>query len=112
MEKLGTPILTLGWGGPTLGSSHQPEGGGGGERVGWTLCLCVQSSGEKLRSFGTCGFGQGQFNYPRGVAVDVEGNVLVADGWNHRIQKFTAEDQFLTAVGTYGNGPLTVQYSL
>ena len=43
VEKLGTPILTLGGVNRTLGSSHQPEGGGGGERVGWTLHLCVQS---------------------------------------------------------------------
>ena len=38
--------------------------------------------------------------------MDGEGNVLVADTGNHRIQKFTAEGQFLTAVGTKGNGPL------
>ena len=27
------------------------------------------------------------------------GNILVADGDNHRVQKFTAEGKFLTAVG-------------
>ena len=31
---------------------------------------------------------------------------LVADKDNHRIQKFTAEGQFITAVGTNGSGPL------
>ena len=30
----------------------------------------------------------------------------MADSENHRIQKFTAEGQFLTAVGTKGSGSL------
>ena len=37
------------------------------------------SSGEKLRSFGTHGSGQGQFISPCGVAVDVSGVVYVCD---------------------------------
>ena len=36
-------------------------------------------SGEKLRTFGTRGSGQGQFWYPCGVAVDDEWNILVVD---------------------------------
>ena len=60
------------------------------------------SSGEKLRSFGTHGPG----NVPCGVAVDGEGNILVADINNHRVQKFTPEGQFLTAVGTGCDGRL------
>ena len=55
-------------------------------------CVSVFSpSGEKLQSFGKHGSGQGEFDCPRGVAVDGEGNILVSDGGNHRIQKFTAE---------------------
>ena len=57
-------------------------------------------SGEKLRSFGTRGSGQGEFRYPHKVAVDDEGNILVTDSSNHRIQKFTSEGQFLAAVGS------------
>ncbi len=30
----------------------------------------------------------------------------MADSDNHRIQKFTAQGKFLTAVGTKGSGPL------
>ena len=60
----------------------------------------------KLRSFGGCGSGPGQFAAPMGVAEDDEGNILVADSGNHRIQKFTNDGQFLASVGTEGTGPL------
>ena len=63
-----------------------------------------------MRSFGTYGSGLGQFNGPCGLTLDDEGNVLVADNWNHRIQKFTAEGQFLAAVGAEGRGPLQFYY--
>ena len=32
--------------------------------------------------------GTGKLKNPRGVAIDPDGNVLVADQWNHRIQKY------------------------
>ena len=31
----------------------------------------------------------------RGIAIDSDGNVYVADSGNYRIQKFTADGQFL-----------------
>ena len=43
-----------------------------------------------------------QFNTPYGVAVDSEDNILVVDGNNHCIQKFTSNGQFITAVGKQG----------
>ncbi len=59
-------------------------------------CVSIFSSdGKKLRSFGTRGSDKGQFKSPRGVAVDGEGNILVADSDNKRIQKFTSTGQFL-----------------
>ena len=74
-------------------------------------CVSVFSpSGEKLRSFGSCGSGEGQFDCPIGVAVDTDGNILVADLNNHRIQKFTSGGQFLTAVGTWGDRPLQFKF--
>ncbi len=61
-------------------------------------CVSIFSSdGKKLRSFGTHGSDKGQFEYPVGVAVDGEGNILVADTNNDRIQKFTSRGQFLKA---------------
>ena len=106
VEKLGTPILTL-------GGVRKPWGVEINQRGEVVViecdghCVSVFSpNGDKLRSFGTHGSGQRQFKYPFGIAVDGEGNILVADSNNHRIQKFTAEGQFLAAVCTYGSGPL------
>lgn len=38
------------------------------------------------------GGGPGQFNYPRGVAVDSHNDIYVADSKNHRIQKFSSKN--------------------
>ena len=112
VEKLGTPILTL-------GEVREPWGVAINQRGEFVVtesdgdCVSVFSpNGEKLRSFGTHGSGQGQFKYPYGVAVDGEGNILVADGHNHRIQKFTVKGQFLAAMGTKGSGPLQFCYPI
>ena len=51
----------------------------------WNCVSVFNPSGDKLRSFGTEGSGQRQFMRPHGVAVDDEGNILVADSVNHRI---------------------------
>jgi sugar lactone lactonase YvrE len=36
------------------------------------------------------GLGATQLTEPYGVALDAEGNVFVADTWNHRVQKFAS----------------------
>ena len=79
----------------------------GGSRVS-----IFNSKGEKIRSFGSKGSGNGQFNSPYGIAVDGSGDILVADGGNHRIQKFSADGKFITAVGTYGSGQLQFQFPI
>lgn len=44
------------------------------------------ADGEFLYKFGSHGEGNGQFNAPTGVAVDTNGNIIVADWGNSRIQ--------------------------
>jgi len=46
----------------------------------------------------------GGLTWPRGVAVDVEGNVYVADTWAHRVQKFDSNGMFITRWGSWGFG--------
>ncbi len=46
----------------------------------------------------------GTFNEPWGLAVAPDGSVYVADTWNHRVQRFTAEGEFLQTFGYFGAG--------
>lgn len=47
------------------------------------------SNGNFVTKWGSHGGREGQFLYPNGLAVDLSGNVYVADTYNHRIQKFS-----------------------
>jgi sugar lactone lactonase YvrE len=44
----------------------------------------------------------GTFYEPWGIAVGLDGSVYVADIWNHRIQKFTADGEFISMWGYFG----------
>jgi hypothetical protein len=50
----------------------------------------VGGIGEDEVIWGTEGSGDGQFQFPDGVAVASDGSVYVADKDNYRIQKFTS----------------------
>ena len=65
----------------------------------------------KDKSFGQEGSAPGKFNTACGVAVDMAGNILVVDGYNHRIQLFTAERNVIMGiVGSRGGGSGQVTY--
>jgi uncharacterized protein (TIGR03663 family) len=68
-----------------------------------------RTDGQFVRSWGgLCDLGgattgcTGQFKEPWGVAVAPDGTVFVADTWNHRIQRFTADGTFLNTWGRFG----------
>jgi DNA-binding beta-propeller fold protein YncE len=50
------------------------------------------------------GTGKGEFDLPAGIAVDRNGNFLVADTNNGRIEKFAPAGTFLDVIGTKGSG--------
>ena len=70
--------------------------GGGNVKV-------VPYDGSAVRTIGSPGQGDGQFNAPEGVTRDAAGNVWVADTGNHRIQEFSGSGTFLGKWGTSGN---------
>ncbi len=55
--------------------------------------------------WGVRGVGAGQFNEPRGIAVDGEGNVYVVDSKNNRLQKLSAQGVPITSWGKEGDTP-------
>ena len=62
------------------------------------------SDGTYLRSFGSKGNKKGEFNSPRGVAIDNEnGIIFITDSGNHRIQLFRGQGEFLSKFGEKGN---------
>jgi DNA-binding beta-propeller fold protein YncE len=50
------------------------------------------------------GNGKGQFDSPRGIAIDSARNIFVADTSNGRIEKFSPSGVFITSIGTRGKG--------
>ena len=50
------------------------------------------------------GSGNGQFNQPRGIAIDSSGNIWVTDTNNHRIQKFDSTGSLLLQIPPSGSG--------
>ena len=62
------------------------------------------SEGKFIKKWGKGGSGDGDFNLPRGIAIDSQGNVYVADSNNCCIQKFTSEGKFITKWGKRGSG--------
>jgi tripartite motif-containing protein 71 len=46
------------------------------------------SSGQFITSWGSLGSDPGEFNSPKGLTLDENDNVYVADEFNNRIQKF------------------------
>jgi len=58
-----------------------------------------------ILSWGSQGTAPGLFTDPRGLTVDSEGRVYVADSNNHRIQVFDSSGQFITQWGSQGARP-------
>lgn len=55
-------------------------------------------NGRWVKSWGTPGKGQGEFNTPHSIAADAKGNIYVADRGNRRIQVFDHDGGFLREI--------------
>jgi tripartite motif-containing protein 71 len=57
------------------------------------------SSGQFITSWGSLGSDPGEFNQPKGLTLDEDDNVYVADEFNNRIQKFDSNGNFINQFG-------------
>jgi sugar lactone lactonase YvrE len=70
--------------------------------------IVLDSAGEPqfiIGEAGISGSDNAHFNDPQGIAFDADGNIYVGDCWNHRVQIFDANGNYLSTLGTgYGQG--------
>lgn len=60
---------------------------------------------KPLAVWGKAGSGRGEYNEPRGLATDAQGNLYIADTKNHRIQKLSPSGEVLAVWGEQGEQP-------
>ena len=65
-------------------------------------CVTVLSKDGKIKSFGRNGTSKGQFLNPCGIAISIDGHILVTD--EHRLQKLTTDGVFIKLIGSSKSG--------
>ena len=66
----------------------------------------LRPDGTHANTLGKEGTAPGEFRCPKGVAVDpMNGNILVADCHNHRVQVLSSDGSHLRTIGSQGSGP-------
>ena len=116
IQRQVTPVQTIADAGLTAprGLAIAPDGSIYVADTGNSRIVHIDAAGKTLATWGSrTPDGQsppapGTFTEPWGIALDPQGNVYVADTWNHRVQKFDANGKFLLewgAAGQPGSGP-------
>ncbi|XP_078666043.1 uncharacterized protein LOC144908375 [Branchiostoma floridae x Branchiostoma belcheri] len=65
---------------------------------GYKTIQKYNSSGVKIFEFGTRGKGEGQLYSPRGIFLDTSGRIIVANEYNHRVDMFTGQGEFVRTI--------------
>ena len=105
------PVLSFGQLGSAAGELSNPWGVAVNERneiavteTGNHRVQVFSSNGNYLRSFGTKGDKQGEFDWPAGIAFDNNTeNVIIVDSGNHRVQLFSGQGEYLSQFGGEGD---------
>lgn len=69
------------------------------------MLILDSQTGEHLKTIGTRGGENGQFNLPLQISSAVDGSVYVVDKGNFRIQAFDADGNYKFSFGTLGRYP-------
>ncbi|MGQ9843860.1 MAG: VWA domain-containing protein [Spirochaetota bacterium] len=64
--------------------------------------LVINSDGKVIKTIGTTGNAEGQFNGPEGVSFGGDSSLYIVDSGNHRVQKFGLDGRFILTFGQYG----------
>jgi hypothetical protein len=75
---------------------------GAGEGIGNARIAKFDKDGHFIKAWGQRGAEVGQFNALRGIAIDAQGNVYVADAGNKRIQVFDGEGTAKAQIANIG----------
>jgi hypothetical protein len=75
------------------------DSGFGANRV-----VALDGLGNLVATFGTTGSGNGQFNDPRGLALDEQGNLVVTDRGNNRLQVLSFDGNTFTFMRSIEGG--------
>ena len=62
------------------------------------------TNGNFIKSWGTLGSGDGQFDKPVSVIIDSKGDIIVNDRGTNRVQKFDSDGNFILKFGSTGTG--------
>ena len=75
----------------------------GGHVLGSPFAVEVQPFQVRpVLSFGSTGSSVGMFNWPWGVAVNARDEIALTDQWNHRVQIFSSDGNYLRSFGRTG----------
>ncbi len=64
----------------------------------------LNDKGERIKTIGQRGMGEGEFNFPTSIWIDKKGMVYIVDAINYRIQIFDDAGNFVSMFGENGNG--------
>ncbi|KAJ0174263.1 hypothetical protein K1T71_010409 [Dendrolimus kikuchii] len=94
----------------SIAMDSNPSRGIGQAIPGYWMSVTVRPTrspvpGVPMFSFGREGQDEGQVSRPWGLCVDREGNIIIADRRNNRIQIFNNRGEFKSTFGSKGTGP-------
>ena len=68
------------------------------------MSACSTPRATSSTHWGERGSAPGQFNGPAGIAIDPQDNIYIADQHNNRVQKFSADGEYISGWGEPGSG--------
>ena len=66
----------------------------------------LDSSGHYIKTIGTKGYGEKQYNSLNGIVIDTRNNIYVVDALNHKIIKFDVNGNFVKEIKNKDQGRL------